>query len=94
MTLRPDGSRRCDRCGNDVGNGGIDKAAKVSDLLVRPDGTTAVVTYDLCRAPRDGAPNGCAAHVLSPSALDDYLTHTGGSNAAPPAARTRRTRRA
>lgn len=70
MSLRPDGTYRCDSCGIDVGNGGVLMAAVVSDL--DPDVPGTVRVLHLCRAPREGAPHGCAGNALSPAALADY----------------------
>ena len=67
MSLRPDGSYRCDRCGADVGNGAVTEAAIVSDV---EDGAVRVLHF--CRQPRDSAPNGCAGRLLSASMLADY----------------------
>lgn len=70
MSLRPDGTYRCDRCGTDVGNAGVTSAAIISDL--QPDDPGSVRVLHLCREPQDGAPNGCASHVLGPGTLADY----------------------
>lgn len=72
MSLRPDGTYRCDRCGADVGNGGVVQAAIVSDV---EDGAVRVLHF--CRESRDGAPHGCAGRLLSPSMLADYLEVQG-----------------
>lgn len=70
MSLRSDGKYRCDRCGSDVGNAGVDMAAIVSD--VETD-TGLVRVLHFCRVPNPGAPDGCATHLLTPSNLADYL---------------------
>lgn len=70
MSLRDDGTYRCDRCGVDVGNGGIEHAAKVVDL--DPDDPTRLRDLHLCRAPRKGAPRGCVGAVLGPGTLADW----------------------
>lgn len=70
MSRRADGSYRCDRCGTDVENGGVQVAAIVSDL--DPDEPGTVRVLHLCRAPRDGAPNGCVGNVLGPATLADW----------------------
>lgn len=75
MSLRPDGSYRCDRCGADVGNAGVTIALIVSD--VDPD-TGLVRVLHFCREPNPGAPDGCAAHLLIPSNLTDYLASEEG----------------
>lgn len=67
MSLRSDGSYRCDRCGADVGNGAVTEAAIVSDVS---DGSVRVLHF--CRIPVKGAPHGCAGRLLSPSNLADY----------------------
>lgn len=72
MSLRADGSYRCDRCGGDIGNASVDQAASVSDVLVDDEGRTSVVVYHFCRVANAGAPDGCAAHVLIPSNLADF----------------------
>lgn len=69
MSLREDGSYRCDRCGTDVGNAGIDQCAIVTDL--NEEGTSPIQLH-LCRKAQDGAPRGCAARVLGPGTLADY----------------------
>lgn len=71
MSLRPDGSYRCDKCGADVVNGGVREAAIISDL--DPDTAGEVRVLHLCREPRDGAPSGCAGNVLGPAALANYI---------------------
>jgi hypothetical protein len=75
VSLRPDGSYRCDRCGTDVGNGSVQFAAVISTLepSEQDDVAAVPVVYQLCRKPQTGAPNGCAARVLGPAALADYL---------------------
>lgn len=75
MSLRPDGSYRCDRCGSDVGNGAVTEAAVVADLELVDDEDVAARprTLHFCRAPRKKAPHGCAGHILGPRALADYL---------------------
>lgn len=73
MTLRPDGTYRCDRCGADVGNAGVYMCAVISDI--EPGNPNQPRVLHLCRQPRDGAPNGCARHVLGPGTLAN-LTET------------------
>lgn len=70
MSLRDDGTYRCDRCGLDVGNAGIDVAASVSDL--DPDFPGEIRRLHLCRAPREGAPTGCVGNVLGEATLADW----------------------
>ena len=71
MTLR-NGRYVCDRDGVDVGNGGVDQAAIVSDL--DPD-TGNVRVLHFCRDRQvDGKTvKGCAGRVLTAKALADYL---------------------
>jgi hypothetical protein len=61
------GSYVCDRCGTDVGNGGIYSAAMVADL--HPDDPTEIRRLHLCRAARTGAPRGCVGYVLGDGTL-------------------------
>lgn len=73
MSLRPDGTYRCDRCGADVGNAGVDVCATISDL--EPDDLTMIRILHLCREAREGAPNGCVGNVLGEGTLADYTTY-------------------
>lgn len=70
MSLRADGSYRCDRCGTDVDNGSVQAAAVVSTL--DPDEPARPLVLHLCREPRDGAPHGCVGNVLGPGALANF----------------------
>ena len=70
MSLRPDGTYRCDRCGIDVGNGGVQDAVFISDL--EPDNPTETRRLHLCRVTVKGAPRGCAGLALGPVTLADY----------------------
>lgn len=70
MSLRADGSYRCDRCGADVDNGGVQMAAIISDLSPDEPGTVRVL--HLCRETRDGAPNGCVGNALGPATLANW----------------------
>lgn len=70
MSLRPDGAYRCDRCGADVGNGGVTEAASISDL--DPDQPGTIRVLHLCRAERSGAPRGCVGNVLGEGTLANY----------------------
>lgn len=70
MSLRTDGTYRCDRCGADVGNAGVQQAAKITTL--DPADPTRLIYLDLCRQPRDGAPRGCEGNVLGPATLADW----------------------
>lgn len=70
MSLRLDGSYRCDRCDRDVGNGAVTEAAIVVTLSEPEEDEPAYpITLHLCRVPHEQAPTGCAGHVLSESAL-------------------------
>lgn len=72
MSLRADGTYRCDRCGLGLHNTGVLECATVSTLSYG-DGGPEVRVYHFCRVPNDGAPDGCAEHLLTPSNLTDYL---------------------
>lgn len=63
MSANSTGGNECDRCGHDVGNGGIDKAVVVSDFTA----TGAIVNLHFCRE------NGCAGKVLSKANLASRL---------------------
>lgn len=66
MSLAPNGSTVCDRCGGDCGNGSLDMAAIVSDLERNEKNETVpgmIRVLHLCRA------NGCANRVLTKKAL-------------------------
>lgn len=76
MSLRPDGSYRCDRCGADVGNGGVQVSAVISDTDPDHDNLTPR-RLDLCRdRPDPDNPNkkiqGCRDRVLTKKALRNY----------------------
>lgn len=74
MSLRADGRYRCDRCGADVGNGGVEQCAVVADL--DPDAVGQLRTLHLCRDHEDDTGRkvpGCAwSRVLTAKALADY----------------------
>lgn len=68
--MRPDGTYECDRCGADVGNGGVDKAASITDT--EPGDLTRVRQLKLCldRPGDDGKKiQGCRDRVLTKKAL-------------------------
>jgi hypothetical protein len=67
VSVRPDGTHRCDKCGGDVGNGSVDQATFIS--MVNPDNPSEPWRLHLCTAPRDGAPHGCTGNVLGPRTL-------------------------
>lgn len=69
MSLRPDGTYRCDRCDGELTNGGVHEAAVVSTLL-----DDQLVTLHFCWRPQRGAPHGCASRILSASALAAFRT--------------------
>ena len=65
MTMNPDGSAVCDRCGADCKGGGVIDAVVVGDL--DPDQPGHVINYHFCRDREDGSTvvKGCARKVLS-----------------------------
>jgi hypothetical protein len=66
VSRQADGTYACDRCGTDIGNGGIDEAAAVSDLELDADGNVvlgAIRVLHLCRK------NKCVRHVMTRRAL-------------------------
>lgn len=69
MSLRSDGTYRCDRCGADVGNASVQACAVVSDL--DPHDPARPRVLHLCRKPQKGAPHGCARNVLGTGTLAD-----------------------
>jgi hypothetical protein len=75
MSLRPDGTYRCDRCGTDVGNAGVDRAAHIMDT--QPDDLTLTRHLHLCldrpnpKVPGDTI-QGCRDRVLTRRALRWY----------------------
>lgn len=68
MSLRRDGTYRCDRCDTDVGNAAVTECAIATTLT----GGLDHLVLHLCRRPRKGAPHGCAAHVLTAKTLAAY----------------------
>lgn len=68
MSLRPDGSYRCDRCGGSAGNGGVLDAATLVDIQFLDDGNAVPRNLHLCRA------NDCAAAVVAKANFPDYFT--------------------
>ncbi len=83
MTTLSDGRSRCDRCGADVGNAGIDKCVVISGLV---DTGGTVVNLHLCTftGRLDGvdgrtSPEAekCAARVLTRKALAFYVDKVG-----------------
>lgn len=80
MSLRSDGRYRCDRCGADVGNGGIEECTTVVMLDVIESAGIMVptpVTLQFCREPRTGYPNGCTGRVITDANLANY--HSRGN---------------
>lgn len=69
MSLRSDGTHRCDKNGELLENGGVHEATVISQL--DPDTGQPRVMH-LCTAPRRGAPRGCTGLVLGPAAFADY----------------------
>lgn len=72
MSLRPDGTYRCDRCDTALTNGGVHEAAVISTIEDDGQGGTRAVTLHLCREPAKGRPRGCAAHLLTSRSLAAY----------------------
>lgn len=73
MTLRGDSTYRCDRCGADVGNGGVHLAAIVSDL--DPADPTRIRQLHFCRDHDVDTKTvkGCASRVFTAKALANYI---------------------
>lgn len=72
-----DGRHVCDRCGTDVGNGGVAQAVVVSDLDPNRPGMIRNLHY--CRDRVEEAPDGartsvqgCGRELLSPEMLAAY----------------------
>jgi hypothetical protein len=76
VSLRSDGTYRCDRCGVDVGNAGVLMCAVISDL--NPDDPGSLRVLHLCREEREGAPTGCVGNVLGPQTLADWTDSQEG----------------
>jgi len=79
MSMTPDGKHQCDRCGTDLGNGGVVTSAVVGDL--DPDNPGMVRNLNFCRDHPDAEGNtvrGCVHRVLGPSNLKAYIERTGG----------------
>jgi hypothetical protein len=79
VSLAPDGHHRCDRCDDDLGNGGVAIALVVSDL--DPDRPGMIRNLHFCRTrvEVDDKGNrttrrGCADVVLSDDNLAAYRT--------------------
>lgn len=77
MSLRSDNTYRCDRCDGPLENGSAMECAHVSDMVTNDEGEMIPRTLHFCRVPNTGAPEGCAAHVLSPSRIAAYLNAVG-----------------
>lgn len=76
MSLRADGRYRCDRCGHEFDNAGVQEAAKITDLDPATGGTT-VQQLDFCRDRPDPDNEGkkiqgCRDRVLTKKALRNY----------------------
>ena len=67
MSLRSDGRYRCDRCGRELENGGVQECAPITTL--REDGTP--ITYHF------GREEGCESKVLSKRNLAAYQDTEG-----------------
>lgn len=72
MSIKANGKHECDRCGTDVGNGGVLQCVVVSDL--DPDDPGMVRNLHFCRDRDEGGKlvKGCARKVLSPANLKHY----------------------
>lgn len=76
MSMNPDGTFACDRCGADVDNGGIQAAVVVSDL--DPEARGMIRNLHFCRDRVEGEDEsreeirGCEHKVLTPSNLANY----------------------
>jgi hypothetical protein len=72
VSLRPDGTYRCDRCDVDVGNGAVTEAAVIADLELVDDADvharprTCTCAGSPGRAPRTAAPATSSARARSP----------------------------
>lgn len=69
MSLLKNGDHVCDRCGHDVGNGGVIMAVIVSAL--DPHNPGMVINYHFCKDEEDEegtvTHKGCERRILSPS---------------------------
>lgn len=86
MSMNPDGTFSCDRCGTGVGNGGITEAVVVSDL--DPAARGMIRNLHFCRdrtvAGEDGKPTevpGCEHQLLSADNLRAYTDRQEASRA-------------
>lgn len=66
MSLQPDGTHRCDRCGGTAGNGGVSDCAIVVDATFGDGNTITPRNLHLCRV------NNCASIVLAPANLPAF----------------------
>jgi hypothetical protein len=71
---------KCSRCGADVGNGGLDVAARITDL--DPDEPSGIVQHLLCRE------NGCVRAALTLDALRHFRAERAAGRPNPAADRT------
>lgn len=76
MSVNIDGSHTCDRCGIDVGGGGVPNCAIVSDL--DPDNPGMIRNLEFCRDHPDPANpdleiKGCARKLVTPSMIAHYV---------------------
>lgn len=72
MSLRSDGTYRCDRCNSQLANGGVTESAVIATLEDDGQGGTSAITLHLCRQPAKGRPHGCASHLLTERSLAAY----------------------
>lgn len=70
--MLPNGAHVCDRCGVDVGNGGITECTIVSGL--DDDGGVRILHFCLDRMEGDDARTvrGCSRKLLSPATIKNY----------------------
>lgn len=79
MSLQPDGTYCCDRCGVDVGNAGIYQAATVVDIDPGDPGIVRRLNLCLDRPDPDRPGKtiqGCRDRVLTKKALRHYIERT------------------
>jgi hypothetical protein len=75
VSLRPDGTYRCDRCGADCGNGSSQVCTVVVTVVEVDSGGITIptpITLHFCIQPRPEFPRGCTGRVLSDSNLTNY----------------------
>ena len=76
MSLRADGTYRCDKCNDDVVNGGVQYAVTISGI--DPDDASRQQVFHLCLPhERDDGEHyaGCRNRVLTATALAAYIDY-------------------